>query len=250
MLPHEVQRGTGTLRGIRMKEDKEWLDYQERFAELYDYGNYNRPLQNMVMRAGHRFCEKAFDQNDHFSKVLEVGGGSGVHRQYVRHSFNEYYVTDCNEQVLAMACNAMGSSNPRIHFECQRAESLSYPESTFDRLIAAHILEHIHRPYLGLKDWCRVVKPGGVISILIPTDPGILWRFSRNFGPRRRWLQMGIAYDYCVSREHVNPCNNLISFIRHYFTVRREYWWPCRIPSMDLNLFFVCHASNVKSQTS
>jgi SAM-dependent methyltransferase len=94
---------------------------------------------------------------------------------------------------------------------------------------------------LALKEWFRVLKPGGVLSILIPTDPGLAWRLGRNLGPRKNAIKQGIAYDYVMAREHVNSCNNLIAILRHYFPKAEEAWWPTPIPSIDLNLFFAFH---------
>ena len=88
-----------------------------------------------------------------------------------------------------------------------------------------------------------MLKHGGVISILIPTDPGMAWRLGRHFGPRKNALAQGIEYDYVMAREHVNSCNNLIAILRHYFPGSKEAWWPFPIPSIDLNLFFAFHAT-------
>ena len=120
----------------------------------------------------------------------------------------------------------------------QTGTQLPYSDNTFDRLVATHVLEHVYEPHLVLKEWSRVIKPGGVLSILIPTDPGIAWRIGRHFGPRRNAISKGIPYDYIMAREHVNSSNNLISILRHFFPKSNEVWWPFTIPSIDLNLFF------------
>jgi phosphatidylethanolamine/phosphatidyl-N-methylethanolamine N-methyltransferase len=93
-----------------------------------------------------------------------------------------------------------------------------------------------------------VLKDGGTLSILIPTDPGMAWRLGRHLGPRRNAIAQGIAYDYVMAREHVNSCNNLVALLRHYFPRSRESWWPLRVPSIDLNLFFAFHAKVVKQE--
>ena len=110
--------------------------------------------------------------------------------------------------------------------------------NTFDRTIATHVLEHIPNPHLAIKEWTRITKAGGVLSILIPTDPGLLWRLSRRLGPRRNAIKQGIAYDYIMAREHVNSCTNLLALLRHYFQNTNESWWPLSIiRSVDMNLF-------------
>ena len=224
-------------------EDQAWLEYRARFADVYDESNYASPLQSAVMRASHRLTEKRFQKHDYFPKVLEIGAGTGEHIGFVRHGFDQYVLSDLDEQTLEVAKRKLNDKfGNKLFYETQSGEGLSYVDNSFDRLNATHVLEHIYQPHLALKEWARVVKHGGVLSILIPTDPGVAWRLGRNLGPRKNAIAQGIAYDYVMAREHVNSCNNLIALLRHNFPVRTELWWPFPIPSIDLNLFFVCHA--------
>jgi phosphatidylethanolamine/phosphatidyl-N-methylethanolamine N-methyltransferase len=224
-------------------EDRAWLDYRARFADVYDESNYSSPLQSAVMRASHRLAEMRFQKHDHFPIVLEIGAGTGEHLGFVRHGFDQYVLSDLDAKTLEVAKRKLKNKfGDKLFYETQSGEGLSYVDDSFDRLIATHVLEHIYHPHLALREWQRVVKNGGVLSILIPTDPGIAWRLGRHFGPRKNAIEQGIAYDYVMAREHVNSCNNLIALLRHYFPERTESWWPFPIPSIDLNLFFVCHA--------
>ena len=175
--------------------------------------------------------------------MLEIGAGTGEHLGFVRHGFDQYVLSDMDAAILEVAKGKLDHAfGDKLKFETQTGEGLSYADNSFDRLIAAHVLEHIPQPHLAIKQWRRVVRSGGVLSILIPTDPGIAWRLGRHLGPRRKAMARDIPYDYLMAREHVNSCNNLIALLRHYFPERTEAWWPFPIPSTDLNLFFVCHA--------
>lgn len=230
-------------------EDQAWISYREKFSDVYDESNYSSLLQSSVMHASHKLLEKAFDDKTHFARVLEVGAGTGGHLPFVRHSFDQYTLTDLDPKTLTVAERKLTHlAKGKVSYETQIGSRLSYPDNTFDRVVATHVLEHIVHPHLAIKEWCRVLKHGGVLSILIPTDPGIAWRIGRHFGPRKRALAEGIAYDYVMAREHVNSCNNLVALLRHYFPNSKEAWWPFQISSMDLNLFFACHSSiNKKS---
>jgi len=226
-----------------ISEDKEWLDYRNRFSDVYDDSNYSSPLQSFAMRASHRLVEKPFGKEMHFGRVVEIGAGTGEHLPFVRHRFDEYTLTDLDGKTLAVAKSKLKPPQSGVlKFEVQTGGSLAYPDNTFDRLVATHVLEHIVNPHLVLKEWGRVLKDGGTLSVLIPTDPGVAWRLGRHLGPRKNAMAQGIAYDYVMAREHVNSCNNLIALLRHYFPVARESWWPLAIPSIDLNLFFAFHA--------
>ncbi len=232
-------------------EDKSWIEYREKFSEIYDDSNYSSPLQSSVMRASHRLVEKAYTHKSCYSRVLEVGAGTGEHVKFVRHQFDEYILSDIDQTTLEVAKKKLvGIFDGKLTYKAQTGNGLDYSDNTFDRLIATHVLEHIYQPHLAVKEWVRVLKHGGVLSILIPTDPGIAWRLGRHLGPRRNAIAQGIAYDYVMAREHVNSCNNLIAILRHYFHQADEAWWPLPIPSIDLNLFFVFHARITKREMS
>lgn len=237
--------GIATVGGLKMQgEDKAWIAYREKFSQVYDNCNYSSPLQSLLMRTSHRLAEKAFSDQVHFDRVLEVGAGTGEHLPFVFHTFNEYILTDFDPKTLEVAREKLvGRHDGRVKFEVQTGNNLTYPNNTFDRLVVTHVLEHIYQPHLALKEWHRVLKHGGVLTILIPTDPGLAWRLGRHFGPRKRAIMQGIAYDYVMAREHVNSCHNLVAILRHHFSEAKEVWWPLPIPSIDLNLFFVFHAT-------
>ena len=231
------------------QEDKAWVEYREKFSEWYDDDNYASPLQSWVMHSSHKLVEKSFSNKSYFQRIIEVGAGTGEHAPFVRHKFDDYTLTDLDPKTLDVARKKLSSTHDgRLKFEVQKGSELAYPDGTFDRLIATHILEHIYQPHLALKEWRRVMKDGGLISVLIPADPGLAWKLGRHLGPRKKAMKKGIAYDYLMAREHVNSCNNLIALLRHYFPASKEAWWPFPIPSIDMNLFF-CFQATVDKQS-
>jgi phosphatidylethanolamine/phosphatidyl-N-methylethanolamine N-methyltransferase len=216
-------------------EDAAWLDWKDRFSSIYDQANYSSTIQSLVMNASHRLLERPFNSTVKFSRVLEVGAGTGKHLAHVRHQFDEYTISDMDPATIDVAKSRNGDS--RVVFAVQSAERLTYPDASFDRIVAAHVLEHIFPPHLAIKEWQRVLKPGGTLSIMIPTDPGVAWRIGRCLGPRRNHIAQGLAYDYIMAREHVNSCINLSAILDHYFPSGKKSWWPLILPSVDLNLF-------------
>lgn len=161
----------------------------------------------------------------------------------MKHIFDQYVMTDGSDDMLKIAFEkyAVQLLENLLVIEKQDATSLTYPDHSFDRLIATHVLEHLPNPVEVLKEWSRVVRPQGVISIVLPCDPGILWRLGRYLGPRRNARKLGIAYDYLQAAEHINSIFNLVVFIRHHFEDVSELFYPARIRAPDLNLFYVCH---------
>lgn len=43
-------------------------------------------------------------------------------------------------------------------------------DETFDFVVSSHCLEHLHDPYVGLKNWFRILKPKGHLVVTIPEE--------------------------------------------------------------------------------
>lgn len=49
------------------------------------------------------------------------------------------------------------------------AETLAtVADAAYDFVIAAHVLEHLKNPLLALESWCRVLRPEGLIYLVVP----------------------------------------------------------------------------------
>ena len=222
---------------MAIRAEPDFADYQRQFETNYEKLNYANNLSSRVLAHSHTVVEKAFGPQDHFGKVLEVGAGSGQHATSVRHGFDEYWLTDGNPNMLDQARARIGPDE-RFRYQSEDATRLSFESGSFDRLIATHVLEHIVHPHEVLREWARVIRPGGTLSLVLPCDPGLAWRAGRSFGVRQRAEGAGIAYDYWMAREHVNSIFNLVTFIGYYFHDINATWWPLRLPFADINLIY------------
>ncbi len=213
-----------------------------RYIQNYDSHTSGNSLAGRVMAKGHIILEKTIAKDHDPKFILEVGSGTGQHIRFVKDTFEKYYITDSNDEMLELARKKIAPNLiDRVVFDKQNASQTTYADNTFDRLIASHVLEHIPNPVDALKEWDRIVKPGGIISIILPCDPGMLWRFGRHLGPRQTALKAGLEYDYNQAAEHVNSIFNLVVFIRYHFENIIERWYPFGIPQPDINLFYLCH---------
>ncbi|WP_159732923.1 class I SAM-dependent methyltransferase [Methylosinus sp. Ce-a6] len=220
----------------RKQHDSIWSGAR---AEEYESENYDCGLSGFVLRRSHVLIEKPYSATRKFARVLEVGAGSGIHLRYVRHHFDEYVMTDGQEDMTAQLQRAaLQYADPRLTLRTEDACGLSFADQSFDRLIATHVLEHLSSPHLVIEEWRRVLKPGGVLSIVLPCDPGLAWRLGRMLGPRAAARRRGLHYDYVMALEHINSITNLVAILRHHFANRQEYWWPSLVSQTDVNLIF------------
>lgn len=225
-----------------MKAEPDFDAYLRQFEANYEKLNYSGNLSSKVLAHSHVVLEKAHSQSDHFSKVLEIGAGSGQHPLFVKHRFDKYLITDGNERMLEQAKKRF-AGDKRFEFGIEDARKLSFKAKSFDRVIATHVLEHLVNPHEILREWTRVIKPGGMLSVVLPCDPGFAWRLGRNFGVRNRAQTAGLEYDYWMAREHVNSIYNLVTFIDYYYKDVQASWWPMRLPFADINLIY---AANIR----
>src|SRR5579872_5073485 len=61
-----------------------------------------------------------------------------------------------------------GGANFRTQYVTDACHLSMIPEKTYDFVLASHVLEHIANPLRALKEFERVLKPGGVMLILVP----------------------------------------------------------------------------------
>jgi len=222
---------------------KDVPDYHGLYVEGYEKHNVDRTLAGRFLQKSHRLLEDLLPSDFRADQILEVGAGSGHHYSFLKQRPRRYFLTDGSETMLGVAKNRYRDevADGSVVIEPQDATRLTYPDGQFDRLIATHVLEHIPNPVDVLREWNRVVRPGGLMSIVLPCDPGFLWRLGRHFGPRRNAKKVGLPYDYVQAADHVNSIFNLVVFIRHHFDDVQEQWYPAKVGVPDLNLFYVCH---------
>lgn len=225
-----------------MRPDPSQKEYTARLLAHYRALNAETGLAARILNKSHTLLEKTLPRDYACRNVLEVGSGTFPHVNFLEHDYEEYVVSDVLPIDLRDLTLFDHVDRDRIRSSTADATNLSFADGTFDRLIAAHTLEHLPEPYRVLREWHRVLAPGGLLSLILPCDPGIAWRLGRWLGPKRKAESLGIEYDYWMAREHVNPISNLTTFIDYYFPDRKAAWWPFRhIPSIDLNLVYTCH---------
>ncbi len=132
---------------------------------------------------------------------------------------------------------------PKIKYKKYNGKKIPFKKNTFDRIIISHCLEHILNPEIFLFEMLRVLKKGSVISIALPTDPGLLWRlgrfFIKNFIQKKTHNLNNLDYDYVNAIEHVNSVFNLRTIIKKKFNIISEKFYPFNFGCVDLNLFYV-----------
>lgn len=217
--------------------DKLYEGHFEEVARWYACGYekvYGSGFIGWVYRKVYRFMEKPHRQLRK-SSILEVGAGSGNYRSHANPSFSRYVELDVRE-ILQL------EKTPRVQRIMGDAHDLSrFRANTFDRLVATCVLVHLDNPLKALREWRRVVKQGGSLTIYVPPEAGLLVRWVRRLVTWRAPAAAGLDARRIASLQHKFSYFYLEAIIQETFRgdlVRRRTI-PFQIFEFDMALFHV-----------
>jgi SAM-dependent methyltransferase len=103
------------------------------------------------------------------SKFLDVGSGAG----YAMRKAQSELQCDCYGIDPDPGAHGVGryteSSKEGLKIEKGFSENLPYADNSFDVVYSSHVLEHVNDEQKSLQEMKRVLKPGGVLIIGMPT---------------------------------------------------------------------------------
>jgi ubiquinone/menaquinone biosynthesis methyltransferase len=116
--------------------------------------------------------------------VLDVATGTGL----VARALHERYA--CEVVGLDRSADMLGAAavrNGHTSLVRGRAESLPFPDESFDHLTFTYLLRYVDDPAAVMRELARVVKPGGRIAALdfgVPGNPILrtMWRLYASIG--------------------------------------------------------------------
>lgn len=99
-------------------------------------------------------------------KILDVGTGTGFLALLLATLGHDVKGVDISEGMMNEARKKAKNENLSISFEYGDAENLNEPDNTFDIVINRHIFWTMQYPEKALKEWIRVLKPGGRLVVI------------------------------------------------------------------------------------
>jgi SAM-dependent methyltransferase len=167
-------------------------------------------------------------------RTIELGAGIGEHLTCEDLSIQDYHCIELRENMAAEIRRRFPAVTA-TRADCQ--ELLPYPDAHFDRAVVVHVFEHLPDLPRAVAELARVLKPGGIFSLVLPCDPGLAYRFARMISSarmfRKRYNQ---PYKWFIEREHINSPGEILSTVSRRMTEIHRSYYPLGIPIINANL--------------
>lgn len=111
------------------------------------------------------------------SWVLDVATGTGLVARELARKNVRVVGLDQSTAMLRRGTEAvrMAGLEDRVRFALGQAQSLPFPDETFDALTFTYLLRYVDDPAATLRELARVLRPGGVMASLEFHEPQDPW---------------------------------------------------------------------------
>ncbi len=158
----------------------------------------------------------------HGARALDVGTGTGESLAVLRGAGAEVVVgTDLSLHALRIAhrhAPANGaprgsSSGPAGGVLASYAEQLPFADAAFACLISTDVVEHLDDDVVALREYARVVEPGGTVLLTVPAYRFVWSEHDERAAHRRRYTATEIADAVRAAGLVVERTTHLFSFL-------------------------------------
>lgn len=212
---------------------------------IYKNNNYYevnyKGISKILYFINHKLLD--FRVNKKFNKhIIEVGGGAHPHIEYMdTSSIISYTIID--SIIFKKNIDKLKKKYPQIKFNFINYKKKFQNKKKFTRMIASHSFEHFNNFEKNFLKLLKLMNKNSIISIALPCDPGLLWRFLQYFSyfnQKRNYNWKNFAEkDLDDARDHVTPVQNISKIIKYYFKTAKRFFFPLIIPIIEFNIFLI-----------
>jgi len=120
-------------------------------------------------------------------KVLEIGCGVGALTQEIANTKALVHAIDISPDLLNIAKKRVSVSN--VTFQIANAYNLTFLDESFDTVIGSSVLHHLELDK-ALKEFYRVLKPGGTLYLTEPNTLNPHVYLERKIPGLKKWLKI------------------------------------------------------------
>lgn len=140
------------------------LTYEQKYHQLEEEHWWFTGRRDAVRKLIHSL------QVPHTADILEIGCSAGPLQQILKtDGYTSLTGIDISEKAIALA-RYRGVPNVSV----MDGARLDFPDASFDLLLASDVLEHIEDEVQAVREWTRVLRPGGQMIVFVPAFQ-MLW---------------------------------------------------------------------------
>lgn len=209
----------------------------DEFMKMWHVELAGRPRYGLIENFNHNFPVKHSPPG--FRTTLEIGAGLGEHLHYEKLTAEQERNYYCNEfrENMAAEIRRRYPNVQTIVGDCQ--QRMDFPDGTFDRYIAVHVLEHLPDLPAAIREAYRLLnKSAGRFLVVIPTEGSLAYSLARKISAERVWnKRFGGGYEEFYKREHINLPHEILAELHPYFTIGARSLFPLPfLPFLFCNL--------------
>ena len=107
------------------------------------------------------------------------------------------------------------------------ATRLPFADNTFDRIVTSEVLEHIHADTAAIAELYRVLKPGGILGVTVPTwwPEKINWMLSDEYHAPKSVGGHVRIYSATELKAKLRSAGLEVTDSHHAHALHSPYWW-------------------------
>ena len=177
-------------------------------------------------------------------RLLDLGCGAGRHAfealrrgaRVTAFDYDEGELKDVAGMVRAMVDSGEVPAGGVCAPARGDATNLPFPDASFDRIIAAEVLEHIVEDEAAIAELARVLRPGGTMAVTVPAylAERICWALSDEY--HAPFVEGGHVRIYRESglRAKLRAAGLAPRGAHHAHGIHAPYWWlRCAVGPTD-----------------
>ncbi|SFR77230.1 Ubiquinone/menaquinone biosynthesis C-methylase UbiE [Agromyces sp. CF514] len=159
--------------------------------DAYTHGHHESVLRSHTWRTVENSAAYLLPHLREGLAVLDVGSGPGTISLDLARRVRPGQVigVDASAEIVAQASGLAASSGvENVEFRVGDAYALEFDDASFDVVHAHQVLQHLAHPIDALKEFRRVLRPGGVLAVRDVDYGGVLT--SPASDALTRWLEL------------------------------------------------------------
>lgn len=164
-------------------------------------------------------------------RVLDMGCGGGRHAFELYRRGARVVALDMDGEELKGVADMFAALQPEVPAAAGAqavrgsAYGLPFADGSFDKIIAAEVLEHLPEDTQAMSELARVLKPGGRIAVTVPRwlPEKVCWALSQDYHSNEGGHVR--IYTGAILRERLRAAGLDWQGQHHAHALHAPYWW-------------------------